>query len=522
MSGKETFSEVANTFSKSGRLYHSKRNPEKEAQLQLEQFQNSLPTYTKLVMLAINPGLHFIRQEAEKFFSKVYCLYTPEWGYELLKKPQEDDLLFPSVKALIAWFKQLNPSFLLYKPAIFYHPRFIQFDSESTKTLEIGIHQVFTEKKQELLTRGFFSYKYKKNLQRALKKRFLRSKVEPDPKNSVHNLINKPILLLVSGPSLNQYEQFLIHRSHEFYTMALSSTLAFLDKNQIQPDSVISTDPGYWAGLHLRFLSNFPHPSQINLFLSLTAETISLRDYKPSNLVANEIFFSQSTMIEQFITSRNPFGSRLLEIPEAATVSASAVEFLVRYTQQPIIILGLDLGESEGLSHVHPHPFDPFFQRNTQRTNTFETQHWKKISQNQSSLGYYHQWYVDNLEKWGSRVFLGSHNRFKIESHMVNLDQWIMSTQSQRSVSLTQLHRNAHDSFPRKDELVTMARVFSKDPFLGIHSPAYQHFVDLLSQLNYFELKKFFDTWPKEHSEDIPLSIIQNCFQEFEPLISGL
>jgi hypothetical protein len=520
MASKEHISEEL-PFFKNGKLFHSKRNPRREAEKQIEYVLTSTPHPSYKVFFALNPGLHFIRQEAEKIFEQVYCLYTPGWGHEVLEKPSNLDILFRTEHELISWFNLLHPSLLLFKPIFFYHPLIQQFEPQLAQRLQIAIQQSLKDKKQELFTRGFFSYKYKKNIHRNLLAEFsqIKNNLGFDAFRSKpnSNLNSKPNLLVVSGPSLMEYQSFLKNHSKDFYVVALPSTLAFLDSIKLKPDAIITTDPGYWAGLHLRYLPWFIGSSKIELWLGLCSETGSSVSQNNGLMETQVTVFSQTTMIERLVCGLLPSLEELPQVSESATVSATGLELLLRYTTQPIVVVGLDLGESHNLTHVHPHPFDNFFHSTTSRTNRFETNHWKKGSQNSSSLAYYRNWFTQQAHRWKSRVWFGSQNSFQIPLQTIDLSKWSIKKKTISNHQVVKPGQNAFNKIPLDlMKLTEQINSFAKYPVLGIHYPEAKEIIDLLLQLDFFRLKEILDQWPQSKGNDKLTAMIEEFIYEIQ------
>ena len=504
-------------FIKNGKQFHSKRNPLREAQKQIEFVLTSTSNPSTKLFFAINPGLHFIRQVAEKMYHQVYCIYTPGWGYEALQNPSSWDLLFQTEHELIGWFHQLHPSVLLFKPLFFYHPLLQQLDPQLAQRLQIGIQQSLVEKKQELFTRGFFSYKYKKNIQRYLVSGLFQKKTDSGFDSFRPNPSSKPNLLVVSGPSLMEYKTFFTEHSQNFFVVALPSTLAFLESIQLKPDAIVTTDPGYWAGLHLRFVPWFAHGKEIQLWMSLCSETGSAVS-QSSRIVENPItVFSQITMIERLVCGLFPSLVTLPQVSEAATVSATGLEILLEYTTQPILVVGLDLGESNTMAHVHPHPFDHYFHCTTSRTNRFETNHWKKGSQNSSSLAYYRSWFTQQAHRWKPRVWFGSHNSFQIPSQTIDLSKWNSTKEHFLHHQMNTLEQNTSNKDPIEiKRLPHQINQFANNPVRGIHDSEAKEMMDLLLQIDFFTLKEILNQWPQSQGNDKLLEMVEQFVEEIK------
>ena len=193
-------------------------------------------------------------------------------------------------------------------------------------------------------------------------------------KNSLRNYIelnsyiipektSAPIVLAASGPGLEKTLNLLNKFRERFRLWALPSSLPALTRADLKPDLIVTTDPGYWAGLHYRYF-----PEGIPLAMPLSAAPL----FKSSPV----LLLRQNIAGEDVLPSIDV--PPHIMIPAMGTVAASAIELWKRISTGPLIITGLDLCWKDLRSHARPHAFDSWIAAKAERTNPLNHIRWDR------------------------------------------------------------------------------------------------------------------------------------------------
>jgi hypothetical protein len=167
-----------------------------------------------------------------------------------------------------------------------------------------------------------------------------------------------PVLIAASGPSLKRTAAALASVRRHVQLWALPSSLEFLMARDLTPDLVVTTDPGFYASLHLHRIAHGP---PIPVAMPLTAARGVWRTPSPVHLL------HQGTPAERGIAGG--LGVSATPVPENGTVAGTALELAMALGHAPIVFAGLDLCQPDVRAHVQPHSFDPLFWEAAKRRN---------------------------------------------------------------------------------------------------------------------------------------------------------
>ncbi len=159
-----------------------------------------------------------------------------------------------------------------------------------------------------------------------------------------------PVVIAASGPSLVGAAEVLRSVQGRVRLWALPSSLGFLLMHDLVPDLVISTDPGYYASLHLHRIGRGP---AVPVAMPLTAARGVWRTGSAVHLI------NQGTPVEQAVAGG--LGVSATPVPENGTVAGTALELALALGHAPVVFAGLDLCQPDVQAHVRPHSFDPLF-----------------------------------------------------------------------------------------------------------------------------------------------------------------
>ncbi|OHD16175.1 MAG: hypothetical protein A2004_14085 [Spirochaetes bacterium GWC1_61_12] len=156
------------------------------------------------------------------------------------------------------------------------------------------------------------------------------------------------IILAAAGPGLNDCLP-AIRRSRDQATVwALSSAVPALLTAGIRPDFVISTDPGYWSGVHLQ--SSRQQGLLVGLPPSAYAGTGLLDSGRPIVPLDTGLLFEKTVLQQLGITA----------VPAIAfgTAAGTALNLALTASTGPIAVCGLDFAAYQTRTHAKPYAFD--------------------------------------------------------------------------------------------------------------------------------------------------------------------
>jgi len=151
-----------------------------------------------------------------------------------------------------------------------------------------------------------------------------------------------PVLLLASGPSLQTEIQWLKENHQNFLTVAVSSSLAFLQTHKITPNIVIHMDPFEQSIISFEKLKGLDFIQESLLFFSASTPKSITQLFNPENI----FFFETATNYKQ-----DSFKTL------APCVGSTAYQLLLLLQSQELYLLGLDLAinTKDGATHAGDH-----------------------------------------------------------------------------------------------------------------------------------------------------------------------
>jgi len=358
-----------------GIYYHSKYAPEKEA----ERFVSSIsiPFLPKLIFI-IEPGLNYTITYLKKAFPTARLAAirllafdfsdNSGWDYEIFYKKEQN------LKQKL--LNNFGEEALLSSTILIWPPANNLFSNEIEEIIS-NYKEALNDSKTLLVTRQFFEKKWLINSFNFIK--YSNNLLQPELK------INYPVLICASGPSLEKTLPIILKNRKAFFLICLSSATKVLLKNNIIPDLVLSTDGGYWAGKHLKALTNtaIPLACPCEAFIPkkiLKTNPILALEYKDSSsFICKEIM--EKASIKAFKAERNP------------TVSGTALYFAKALTNSQIFFCGLDLAGNKGLQHTRPNELEFSNSLKDNRIKSKESRITPAIF-NDQALKIYQEWFA--------------------------------------------------------------------------------------------------------------------------------
>ncbi len=211
---------------------------------------------------------------------------------------------------------------------------------------------------------------------------------------------NHPVVVAGSGPNLENDIDFIKKNRDRFILLALPSALHYLRFHEIRPNLIISTDPGYWAKLHLAGFESYP------LILPYSA-SVPHTFFDNITIPVSQNYFLDAPLL----CNTNLF----INLPSNGTVAGSALFYSFKYSSGPVFLSGLDFSFIDLLSHVRPHSFENFIEQNSSRTFPLTDIYYRRNIINSKpvdesrrithALKVYSGWFAANSSRFSSRVF---------------------------------------------------------------------------------------------------------------------
>lgn len=171
----------------------------------------------------------------------------------------------------------------------------------------------------------------------------------------------RPVIAAASGPSLDRHLNAIRSVRRLVDIWALPSSVQALNRASIQPDVVITTDPGFYASLHYRGIGD---SGATTIAAPLTAYPGFLR------LSSQAIIIDQDSVVERELFAR--ISVDRYRVPMNGSVAGSLFE-MVDSLRAPLIFAGLDLAVARDGEHAQPHPFDSLYRRLSSRVSPFDS-----------------------------------------------------------------------------------------------------------------------------------------------------
>lgn len=363
--------EGTKTFCVNSIYYHSSYSPVKEA----EKFVNSLSIpYKPKLLFIIEPGFSYTTTFLRKKYpdTKLVAIRLldynfpddNQWNYsfsfnsqsffsnKLISNFSEDDLICSSI---LLWkpnenlfAQKINEIYEAYKNIL-----------ERCKTLLVT--KQYFEKKWLINSIKYFS-----NLQNVV---------------SIKNKLNVPVVICASGPSLKPCLEIILKNRDKIFLIGLSSAVNVLISHNIIPDMILTTDGGYWAGEHLKRLSDCVIACPSEAFI-------------PSYLFKNNSFLPlhYSDGISSVLMKETNLKSIYAE--RNGTVSGTALRFAQQLSNSDIFFCGLDLHSQNGFQHTQPNQLEINNSIKDKKINSKETRCVPGTLKN-DSLSIYEDWFIN-------------------------------------------------------------------------------------------------------------------------------
>ncbi len=329
---------------------HSGIDPEKEAEKYiLNKIKNR---ENPSLILILFPGLNYLYNILKNYFpdTKIVTIHINDEMYKhsVADNKNNNTTWHPGSGLSLKQFLYNNIREIEVKTlfTVTWEPIIRIFPLEAKKYSEI-VEQVLTEYNSNISTTNYFGKKYIKNILK---------NISLIKNTAVVKNIEKPIIVISSGPTVDHAIKLIKETRDSVFLIALSSSYNILKYNNIKPDIIISTDPGYYASLHINNLDDY---SQL-ISSPLTANFGN--NHKNPYLIIN-----QGTFIEDYFLKNSllPY----INIPPNGTVAGSAYFLTAGITKNPVIFAGIDFCANDIKTHCSPHAFENILFKKAERIN---------------------------------------------------------------------------------------------------------------------------------------------------------
>ncbi|MGL4388249.1 MAG: motility associated factor glycosyltransferase family protein [Brevinema sp.] len=358
------------TFKENNKFVHSTRAPIKEATRLLEKITPTDLTKTIILLWGVGLGYH-----AEILLKKGYSIIAIEPRPEvakIFKKIFPADLLISLIENqpedLFNTLANLNPA----NAEIFIDIMMpgVKIDTDFLKMAEQGKNVLrSTHRIHSLLIDSWYK-NILKNIQHA--------SVTFTPLFK-----DQEVIICSAGPSLRESLPYLKTLSQHNVILAVDTALKSLLEAEIIPDYVFSVD----AKIHN--ISDFCGISN-----EIFAKIILLADITVNHQIASlpwkQVLFTTTVQpltttnglqmkLIKLLTHFKDYGINFLELQTGGSVANTAFHAAIVYEANKILLVGQDLAYSNLRGHSVGSPYDQEYRLQTNRLNTLETIHIKKV-----------------------------------------------------------------------------------------------------------------------------------------------
>lgn len=199
--------------------------------------------------------------------------------------------------------------------------------------------------------------------------------------------------IVAAGPSLEDAIPTLAALRPQIAVWSTTSALQALAARGLVPDLVIGTDPGFYAGGHMRLLQREP--------LALAAPISGARIDSRRPLLP----LDEGELIPAMLLSAE--GHVAQRVPAHGTVTGSALLLAEALARQPVLIAGLDLAYVDLASHARPHLSHYYMRGAADRRRPLLTEMWLRAADAEArghlrhlrSLDTYAEWFCEHASR---------------------------------------------------------------------------------------------------------------------------
>lgn len=344
----------------SGKSFHSKYNPEREA----EQLAQTLKPSDFFLVTGLGAAFHI--NALKKRFPSAFILILESSEYDI-------DFLFKNFPSLNSIFDEKTEICTIQTLCEKLKQTFIpaKYESFSIFTINSWLNEndkesIFTKIKNSLKeisadfsVQSHFGKLWQKNI-------LLNLKLAKNQK--VYNFpIEKKCIICAAGPSLDKKIDFLKKNNNEFYIISTDTALKTLEANKICADAVLSIDGQMVSFSHF---SNKVNSKTLYIF-DLMANASAVKKIKKNN--GKILFTVSSHPLEQFFSFFSPDSFFALD-SSSGTVTIAALDFAKKAGFCDISIIGADFGFLNNKTYAKGTYLDRIYYCNANKLESAEKQ----------------------------------------------------------------------------------------------------------------------------------------------------
>lgn len=313
---------------------HSSYDPSKEAKRFVDNINiNYIPEYILIIEPALSYCVKFLKEKFPN--SKIGVLRIEEKFY---KYNDLFDFSFDFTENFETIFSSSFSEEQLLKMYFVTWKNSENIYKDQINTLTVLLSKILNKAKTELVTRQYFEKKWFINSINFIK--YLSKPVY------FNELIQKPILILSSGPSLADSIPIIKEYRKNFFIICLSSCISVCNFYEIIPDMYMSTDGGYWAGQHLKKLNK-------DIPLALPLEGYCNKSLLKNNKILPLKY--NDSLLNDYLNSSD---LKFIQVERNGTVSGTALKFALNYSKMPVFLCGIDMSSQKGFQHTQPNELE--------------------------------------------------------------------------------------------------------------------------------------------------------------------
>ncbi|MGI9256323.1 MAG: 6-hydroxymethylpterin diphosphokinase MptE-like protein [Salinispira sp.] len=475
-------------------LLHSLRNPWKEAerivrsQLEHSNFSKRVSGNCRAIFFLLNPGLAYGAAVLLQYYPKatIHAVYSDRELYSLVMNCNTSCTRQPGIVSSLMLSDFKNYIFSTLTGLTVLQTQVIDWLPSSSvsghRQLLSDYRLAMREIQAGLLSRMYFGKPWMKNISLNIHRLSKMKKLTS---------LSGSVFLCAAGPSLNNSMELIKRLRSRVHVWALSSSVRALVSEGIIPDCIVSTDGGYWAGLHLQFSAPESH-----IIMSLNARVPAA-------------FFHRCASTE-FVLMNMPFlknseNKEFMTVPERGSVIFTALDILERLHEGPIVLLGADFTPRGLQSHARPQAFDEFIESEYTRLHPLTTERFERISGEQ--LNIYSEWFrTEGGKSISSPMYRWRGSRVRLPvTELTSEDElkYIVDTAPRMQTSWETISVKKSDA----DVFINIPKPLPGDLF---SQSDHLELLEAIVYVNGIELKNQYTHWLKGTEEELCLSELEN------------
>ena len=165
------------------------------------------------------------------------------------------------------------------------------------------------------------------------------------------------VVIACAGPGLMDSLGQIAARRDSLGLWALASALPALRHFGLEPDLVVSTDPGFWSGAHLRAAADSGIPV-----------AMPPSGYAPSAILERSSIIALDTGLSFEKACLGALGISARDAAAAGSAAGTALSLALSATSGPVVLAGYDLAATASDDHARPYAFDILDELGSSRT----------------------------------------------------------------------------------------------------------------------------------------------------------